>query len=135
MVYGILNAHELCDYYAFNQNPGINQRLIARKDKFHFLDDPEIQSQLISFRNDQEIHVTFFLPQVHCSSCLYLLENLHRLEPAIISSKINFTRKEVDIIFLASLISLRKIAEALAAIGYEPYISLNNLTEKNTRLK
>ncbi len=130
MVYGILNAHELCDYYSFNQNPGINQRLMARKDKFQFLDDPEIQSQLISFKNEQEIHVTFYLPQVHCSSCLYLLENLHRLEPAIISSKINFTRKEADIIFLAGQISLRNIAETLTAIGYEPYISLNNLTEK-----
>lgn len=130
MVYGILNAHELCDYYTFNQNPGINQRLPARKDKFHFLDDPAIQAQLIRFKNEQEIHVTFYLPQIRCSSCLYLLENLRRLEPAIISSKINFTRKEVDIIFLTGLISLRKIAETLTAIGYEPYISLNNLTEK-----
>ena len=33
---------------------------------------------------------------MHCSSCLWLLENLHRLNPAVIASKVNFERKEAD---------------------------------------
>ncbi len=66
---------------------------------------------------------------MHCSSCLYLLENLHRLDEGIISSRVNFTRKEANIIFLNKPTSLRKVAELLNAIGYEPYISLNDLTE------
>src|SRR5690349_81012 len=97
MVYEILNEHSLCDYYALNENPGVSQRIFARKDKFAFLETEKIEAQLISFRDDKQVHVTFYLPQMHCSSCLYLLENLHRVNPGIVSSKVNFTRKEADI--------------------------------------
>ena len=130
MVYQILNQSDLCEYYNLNENPGISQRIKVRKDKFAFLDDEKIQQQLISFKNDKQVHVTFYLPQMHCSSCLYLLENLYRLDAGVISSKVNFTRKEVDIVLLTEKTSLRKVAETLTSIGYEPYISLSDLKEK-----
>ncbi|MBI3137448.1 MAG: heavy metal translocating P-type ATPase metal-binding domain-containing protein [Sphingobacteriales bacterium] len=130
MVFQILNQSELCDYYNLNDNPGINQRIRVRKDKFAFLEDEKIQLQLISFQDEKQVHITFYLPQMHCSSCLYLLENLHRLNPGVASSKVNFTRKEADIVFLKDKTSLREVAETLTSIGYEPYISLNDLKEK-----
>lgn len=130
MVYQILNQSDLCDYYDMNKNPGISQRIKVRKDKFAFLEDEKIQNKLTSFRNDKQVHVTLYLPQMHCSSCLYLLENLHRIDEGIVSSKVNFTRKEVDIVFLVNKTTLRKVAETLTSIGYEPYISLNDLKEK-----
>ncbi|MEI2740226.1 MAG: heavy metal translocating P-type ATPase metal-binding domain-containing protein [Chitinophagaceae bacterium] len=130
IVYQILNQSDLCEYYNLNENPGISQRIKVRKDKFAFLDDEKIQQQLISFKNEIQVHVTFYLPQMHCSSCLYLLENLYRLDAGVISSKVNFTRKEVDIVLLTEKTSLRKVAETLTSIGYEPYISLSDLKEK-----
>ncbi|MBL7740784.1 MAG: heavy metal translocating P-type ATPase metal-binding domain-containing protein [Chitinophagaceae bacterium] len=129
MVFQIINQNGLCDYYSLNDRPGINQRIAARKDKFAFLDNEDIQTRLVSFRDEKQTHVTFYLPQMHCSSCLYLLENLHKLEEGIVSSKVNFTRKEVDVIFLNQPTTLRKAADLLTAIGYEPYISLNDLKE------
>ena len=65
---------------------------------------------------------------MHCSSCIFLLENLHRLNPGILTSQTNFQRKEVFIIFDPQKISLRKVVELLAFIGYEPYISLKDTT-------
>ena len=130
MVFQILNETDLCDYYNLNKNPGISQQIKVRKDKFAFLDDKKIQNQIISFSNDEQIQVTFYLPQMHCSSCLYLLENLYRINPGIVSSKVNFTRKEVDIVLLTPATSLRKVTETLTSIGYEPYISLNDLKQK-----
>jgi P-type Cu+ transporter len=130
MVYKILNQHSLCEYYSLNENPGITQRVKVRKDKFSFLEDAAIQSSLISFKDDERVHINFYLPQVHCSSCLYLLENLHRLDPGVVSSKVNFTRKEADIVFLVKETTLRKVVELLTRIGYEPYISLNDLKGK-----
>lgn len=127
MVYQLLNKSGLCDYYALNENPGLNQRITVRKDKFAFLNDEAIQRQLITFTNEQQTHITFYLPTIHCSSCLYLLENLHRLQPAVISASVNFTRKEVSIIYNHNNLSLQKLAELLTSIGYEPYISLQNL--------
>ena len=79
MVYTLLNGHGLKDYYQYNERPGINRRAPVRDDKFAFLDEERIASRLISFRSDTETHIQFYLPQIHCSSCLYLLENLRRL--------------------------------------------------------
>ncbi|MEQ1798992.1 MAG: heavy metal translocating P-type ATPase metal-binding domain-containing protein, partial [Lacibacter sp.] len=134
-VYQILNQSELCEYYNLNENPGLSQRIEVRKDKFSFLEDEKIQQQLISFKNSEQTHITFYLPQIHCSSCLWLLENLHRLNKDIISSRVNFTRKEVDIVFNHQSTKLRTVAELLTGIGYEPYISLQNLQEAKPRIQ
>ncbi|HSB94025.1 MAG TPA: heavy metal translocating P-type ATPase metal-binding domain-containing protein, partial [Flavitalea sp.] len=129
MVYQLLNQHGLCDYYTLNEKPGITQQQIPRKNKFAFLDDEKIHRRLVSFSDDTQTHVTFYLPQMHCSSCLYLLENLSRLNKAVISSKVHFTRKEVTIVFNHDAMQLRDMAELLTSIGYEPHISLNDLQD------
>ena len=130
MVYQIINQNGLCEYYDLNHNPGITQRVRVRPEKFTFLEDKSIQQQLISFKDEDQTRVTFYLPQMYCSSCLYLLESLHKLNPGIISSKVNFTRKEVEIAFASKKMNLKQVAELLASIGYEPYISLHDLKEK-----
>lgn len=127
MVFEIINQSGLCDYYAISKNPGSSQKINLRKDKFSFLDDDKIRRSLISFSDETQTHVTFYLPQIHCSSCLWLLENLHRLNENIISSNVNFTRKEAYLVFDDREVSLRQVAELLTSIGYEPYISLNDL--------
>ncbi|MBP6687402.1 MAG: heavy metal translocating P-type ATPase metal-binding domain-containing protein [Lacibacter sp.] len=134
-VYQVLNQSDLCDYYELNKNPGTTQRITVRKDKFSFLDDEKIQLQLASFRNEEQTHINFYLPQIHCSSCLWLLENLHRLNAAVVSSRVNFTRKEVEIVFTHTATSLREVAELLTSIGYEPYISLQNLQQVKPRIQ
>lgn len=135
MVYEILNKSGMCDYYNISDNPGINQRIKARPDKFAFLETESIAASLISFKNDTQTHITFYLPQIHCSSCLWLLENLHKLNEHVISSKVNFERKETDIVFNHQKISTRKLAELLTNIGYEPYISLNNLASTKPKVE
>lgn len=132
MVYEILNERGLCDYYDLSKNPGINRKQAGRPDKFAFLDEEKIIKDLVRFRNDSETHITFYLPHIHCSSCLWLLENLHRLDKHVISSKVNFERKEADIVFDHSGISLRKVAELTTSIGYEPYISFNDIDRPKT---
>lgn len=130
MVFQILDMRGLCEYYDLNKSPGISQRINVRENKFAFLDKEEIRLKLINFEDEKQVHVTFYCPQMHCSSCLYLLENLHKINRGIVSGKVNFTRKELDLVFSSSQTSLRQVAETLAGIGYEPYISLNDLQEK-----
>ena len=76
MVYEILNQNGLCDYYSISKNPGINQRVKIRENKFAFLDDENIQQSLTVFKDDHQTHISFYLPQMHCSSCIWLLEQL-----------------------------------------------------------
>jgi Cu+-exporting ATPase len=126
MVYEILNQKGLCDYYTLNDKPGINRKQNINDEKFNFLDDNRIAASLIDFKDAEKTRICFYLPQMHCSSCLWLLENLHKLNENIGSCKVNFARKEADIIFDHNKINLRKVAELLSAVGYEPYISLND---------
>ena len=129
MVYEILNQNGLCSYYDLNAHPGITQKIKVRADKFSFLEDEQIAKKLIQFTDGKQTHVSFYLPQMHCSSCLWLLENIRKLNSGVISSRVNFPQKEVFIIFENDKTTLRKIVELLAAIGYEPHISLKDMGE------
>jgi Cu+-exporting ATPase len=133
MVYNILNKNGLCDYYSISQNRGSSQKIKVRADKFAFLDDEKISASLINYKDAHQTFVTFYVPQIHCSSCLWLLENLHTINKNIISSKVNFTKKEVDIIFNHQPVSLREVAELLVSIGYEPYISFSDMRKEKPR--
>ena len=134
MVYEILNQTGMCSYYDLNNTPGAAQKHTFRPDKFSFLDDAAIAQSIISFKDEHQIHVTFYLPQMHCSSCLWLIENLHKLEPAVVSSHVNFDRKEAAIIFNYHYCSLRKVAELLTRIGYEPCISYSDMGKQKPRI-
>ena len=129
-VYSILNKSGLCEYYNLNEQPGTNLQKEIRTDKFLFLEDKTIQQKLIQFQDASQTHITFYLPQMHCSSCLYLLENLHRINPHVISSRVNFPAKEVTVVFNHNELALSKLATLLSSVGYEPYISLHDLEHK-----
>jgi Cu+-exporting ATPase len=129
-VYQILNDNGLCGYYDIDESKGISPKLAPSDDRFAYLDDASTIRSLISFENETEIHVTFSLPQIHCSSCVWLLEHLYKLNPAVKKSETNFLRKQLFIIFDKQQTSLRKIVELLATIGYEPHLQLSDTKEK-----
>jgi len=132
-VYGLLKENGLCNYYDLSKTPGIRVKGKYNSNKFLILDTFEAQQKLIRFKDENQSQVSFYLPQMHCASCIWLLENLHAIEPAISFSKTNFQRKEIFIGFDHCETSLRKVVELLAFIGYEPYISLNDSEEKKTK--
>src|SRR3972149_4671997 len=74
--------------------------------------------------------VTFYVPQMHCSSCIWLLENLYRINPGIIHSEVDFLKKTVTIKFNPNRISLKQNVELLTSIGYEPQINLEDVEGK-----
>jgi len=130
LVYEILSENDLCKYYDLSKNPGIQAKGKFISEKFSYLDDEKVKSQLISYTDGKQSRVLFYLPQMHCSSCIWLLENLHRIHPAIIKSQVDFTKKEINILYNEQAISLRKVVELLAFVGYEPLITLNDLDAK-----
>jgi Cu+-exporting ATPase len=131
-VYEILNQNNLCNYYNLEQTPGITPPKNLSK-KFEYLESEPLIDKLLDFRDENTSVVTFYLPQIHCSSCIWLLENLYKLNADVNSSRVNFLKKEVKIIFSHQNLSLRQLLELLASIGYEPTINLNDLN--NTKKK
>lgn len=131
-VYEILQGNNLCNYYSLNNHPGLSQKTIIHKNKFEYLDSKEVIEKLVQFSNNNKIQVQFYLPQMHCSSCVWLLEQLHTINNGIESSYVNFIKKEIVIAFDETKISLRKVVELLASIGYEPHINLQDISHKKT---
>ena len=134
LVYEILNENNLCTYYNFNETPGISPAKSGNDKRFAYLDDNNVKQKLLQFSDGNTASLTFFIPQMHCSSCIWLLENLTRINDSILRSRVDFLRKEVHIYYNESTFSLRKLVELLSAIGYEPQINLDDL-EKGRKTK
>ena len=132
MVFSILNENNLCEYYTIDDHPGINRKIKVRDSKFAFLDNETIKSKLLSFSDGVQSKVVFYLPQMHCNSCIWLLENLNKIEAGILYSQVNFLKKEIIVTYSEKKISLRKIAELLTSVGYEPHISMNDLSKSKS---
>ena len=152
-MYSILSQHQLCQYYAIGQadetgrtgnnpnagndrqspgslvglkqtQPGVARPDVARLD---FLDHPDIIAQLLEFSSESTAKITFYVPTIHCSSCLWLLEHLYRIHPGMGQSRVDFLKKQVHLTYQPDKLTLRQVVELLGSIGYEPLISLGDV--------
>lgn len=123
-VYEIFSQNDLTCYYDFQSAPGATPQEI--KGKYDFLDDEKILSKLLEFQENNTQIVSLYIPHIHCSSCIWILENLQKLQKGISTSQVNFTQKKVRITYNAEITSLKEIVYLISSIGYEPYISLEN---------
>ena len=122
-VYQILNENKLYKYYELENSPGIKVETSEFGNKYAFLDNAEVREKLVSFTEGTISKVRFFVPVIHCASCIWLLENLAKLNHGIRFSFVNFTKKEVDVTFDESVITLRQLVELLSSIHYIPDLS------------
>lgn len=127
MVYEMLGQNDLGCYYDLNERPGTSRRRSFDSAGYKWLDDAESVKKLIQFSDGNVSVVTFYIPAIHCSSCIYLLENIYKIQPAISRAQVNFLRKEVRLTFKPSEISLRRVVELIASLGYEPQLNMIDL--------
>ena len=129
-VFDILNDNDLTYYYDIERAPGISP--LDQEAKFDFLGNKDIVAKLIEFDEQDTQVVSLLIPSIHCSSCIWVLENLNKLNAAVKTAQVNFPEKTVRITYNSSEITLKDLAILLSRIGYEPYISLEDATEKKT---
>lgn len=127
-VFQILSTNNLCSYYKYNQTPGQQQKSLISH--YEYLDEPSIVTQLIDYTDQERTAVTFYIPAIHCSSCIWLLEHLYKINQAVLSSRIDFLKKEVSITFQHKKLSLRQLVELLVSLSYEPLISLQDVVKE-----
>ncbi len=128
-VYLFLTENGLDNYYSKDPAPGVRPRPESVDSRFAYLDNPEVVSRLSDYSSDRRCRIRLNIPQIHCASCIWLLENLGRINPAVLSSRVDFPRRELNVLFDNSALSLRGLVELLSRIGYEPLISNENLDE------
>lgn len=130
-VYQLLNENKLYNYYQLENTPGIKVETTEFGNKYAFLDNEEVKQKLISFTEGSISKIRLYIPVIHCASCIWLLEHLYKLHPGIRHSFVNFTKKEVDVTFDESKITLRQLVELLSSIHYIPDLS-QSLSDKKS---
>lgn len=133
-VYQILHTSELRQYYQIEQMPGIriSEEKHPADETWAFLDLDAFKSKILSFSEGGISKVSFFIPEIHCASCIWLLENLHSLNSGIIQSFVNFPKKEISITFKESELSLRELVQLLVSIHYVPEINQHSIEKPQT---
>lgn len=134
MVYALLQDNGMGDYYRFDVNPGYSQKNNIDR-SFDYLDNEKIIKSLLQFNEAGISKVSFLLPQIQCSACLWLLEHLSKFDKGIIKSSVNFHSKKATITFKDDDISLRSVVELLSKIGYEPTINYDQLDDDISTIK
>ncbi len=126
-VFELLSENGLDQFYQLSPTSGV--RIAERIDaaQFEYLDDPAIRGRLVDYSDPHLTRVTFHVPSIHCIACVWLLENLFRLQPGIGQSMVNFPRKEVAIRFNTADVKLSEVVRLLARLGYEPDLKLSDL--------
>ncbi|WP_445736530.1 heavy metal translocating P-type ATPase [Mariniflexile sp.] len=123
-VYEIFSDNDLTCYYDLQNAPGATPKDI--EGKYNFLENSKIIEQLLEFNDGNTQIITLYIPHIHCSSCIWILENLNKLNPSISASMVNFGKKTVRVSFNAETLSLKNLVALLSSVGYEPFISLDD---------
>jgi len=130
-VYQLLNQNKLNKYYTIVDTPGVRVDKQDFGSKYAYLENEEITSKLLDFSVGDICKITLFIPAIHCSSCIWLLENMHLMDKGVKSSLVNFVKKEVSVTFNKKEISLRQLVELLASVHYIPQITLDKIDGKD----
>ncbi len=131
-VFDILNENDLSYYYDLESAPGISPENVAGK--FDFLDHTDIVEKLLEFNDGTTQIVSFLIPSIHCSSCIWVLENLQKLNAGVRVSQVDFPKKTIRVTFAPNEISLKELVLLLAKLGYEPHISLEHSNPKQKKV-
>jgi Cu+-exporting ATPase len=131
-VYEIFSENDLTCYYDLQATPGAVPKEIHGK--YDFLSKENIIEKLTEFNDGKTQISTLYIPHIHCSSCIWILENLNKLNPEISTSQVNFGKKTVRITYHSETFSLKETVLLLSSIGYEPYISLDDFKTGNNHI-
>jgi P-type Cu2+ transporter len=134
-VYAVLQAAGLDDYYRHREasdQTRASPRLSHRK--FQELDDSAFQAQHCRALEEGVSSVEFFLEGIHCSACVWLVERVSRVAPAVLEARFDLTRSVLQLTWRTAASSLSALARALDSLGYCPHpTSSTSLVEKQRK--
>ncbi len=126
-VYQLLQDVGLNETYA-NGPLGIKPD-VQKAQELAYLDNAEVKQSLLDFSDGRMARISFELPAIHCSACVYLLERLERLNNGVKQCEVNFAKKTASILFDETEVSLKDLVTLLHSIGYAPNLNLAKSSE------
>ena len=119
-VYHLLKDEGLDSFYAKKADVKLTPPKEV-KNEFKKFDKDGFKKQYVKELSDGTCEINLIIEGIHCSACIWLNEKvLHRLE-GILEADINFTTHKARIVYDPDTVSLSKIFETIANIGYIAY--------------
>jgi P-type Cu+ transporter len=118
-VYDLLQSHGLNGYY---QLPGRSSLRPIRQKTYDWMNVPEVAEKLYLFNDGSYARINFYLSGMHCASCIWLLEKLPNLNPAILRAEADITTGLIQLSVDPGKIQPGEIAALLDTLGYSPEV-------------
>ncbi|WP_341657139.1 HAD-IC family P-type ATPase [Blattabacterium cuenoti] len=105
---------------------------MKKQNIFNFLDNEKISEKIIDFHHKNITTVRFFIPSIHCGSCVLILESLPKLYKNILNSTVDFSSKKIWITYNSIEFKLSDIAQLLDSMGYKPSINFESIENRKS---
>lgn len=121
-VFSVLHDLGLERYYALRADQQAEPRSAPiASGSYREFDDPQFVERHCATRAEGARHVTLYLEGVHCAACVWLLERLDRIEPGVLSCRVDLPRSRVELTWDPAQTRLSRLAQRLASLGYPPH--------------
>jgi Cu2+-exporting ATPase len=118
-VYHAIHSCGLEEYYALRERMESGETPAKLADSsFAELDDPAFQASACVRDASGAMSCELLVEGVHCAACMWLIENLTRVVPGLVSARLDFTRSLVRVAWDPERTRLSAIATAMARFGY-----------------
>ncbi len=134
LVFHIIQENGLGMYYELEPSPGATQRGNKAGTRFDALRDAEVVSELTTARTDGCTLLSLSVPQIHCSSCIWLLESLPRLDKGVLRTEVDLPNKRLRVTLRDEDLDPHGLALLLDRIGYPPDISASLVQRTEGRM-
>lgn len=119
--HGCKTAHTFLADFPVCEIPG--QQNPLNESELHWLDNPEVLQKFLIGKQGNAVRVRLQIPNIHCASCVQVLEHLYRKKHGILASQVNFLKKEIEISFQPEVLTFSELAQYLNGLGYAPSLS------------
>lgn len=119
-VFDLLAGAELGQYYLRRERaPGKPADLSPSVEtKYARLDRPEFTERCVRRLDERSSSVELGLDGLHCAACVWLIERLPRVDPAVLEARVDLSQRTLWLRFLPEHSKLSSIAARLESLGY-----------------
>ena len=99
---------------------------------FSFLDKPEILAKWTVGKQGNSVRIRLQISNIHCASCVSVLERLYLKKHGIVGSQVNFLKKELELSFQPEVLKFSNLVGYLTSLGYQPTLADPSSGSKKT---
>jgi Cu2+-exporting ATPase len=129
-IYETIQELGLSHFYDLRTNPYRPETKTLSANTLEAFDYPEVQDQFFQKNDPSSPYLTgmLVLEGIHCSGCVWMLEELPRLIEGIRSSRVDLGQGIISLQFDPDKIKLSQIASSINRLGYSVSISSSQKT-------